>query len=69
MRAAFRRRKSYQADGLDYVVEFSNDLTTWNVASSTPNLVADDGSMEMVETAFPPSATGTSFVRIRVVNQ
>jgi hypothetical protein len=69
IRAAFRRRKSYQTDGLDYVVEFSNDLTTWNVASTSPNWVADEGSMEMVETAFPPSATGTSFVRIRVVNQ
>ncbi|MEQ1751619.1 MAG: hypothetical protein ABL974_19510, partial [Prosthecobacter sp.] len=68
MRAIFQRRKDHQAAGLDYIVEFSSNLTEWQPSTDTPEVLSDDGQIEQAAVPFPPKAPGEAgqFFRIRI---
>lgn len=63
--AVFIRRKDRIAAGLVYTVEFSPDLTTWTPVSTTPTVLADDGTNEVVSVPMPP-LDARHFFRVRV---
>ncbi|MFN0075008.1 MAG: beta strand repeat-containing protein [Prosthecobacter sp.] len=63
--AIFVRRKDYLTAGLTYTVEFSPDLTTWTPASTTPDVLADDGIHQVVSVPMPTGQT-RHFFRIVV---
>jgi len=63
--AVFGRRVSYLTDGLDYEVEFSEDLAQWIPASSliplpSPTQVATNGVIEVIRLTFPPQIPTTN---------
>ncbi|MEQ1748723.1 MAG: cadherin-like beta sandwich domain-containing protein [Prosthecobacter sp.] len=63
--AVFIRRKDRIAAGLVYTVEFSPDLTTWTPSSTTPTILADDGTHEVVSVSMPALQT-RHFFRVKV---
>jgi hypothetical protein len=56
--AAFGRRKDYVALGLTYTVLFSSDLGTWTASPAEPNVIADDGEIEIVTIPYPAQIDG-----------
>jgi hypothetical protein len=71
MSAVFARRANYQAVGLAYTVEFSPDLSTWQLSASIPMVLASDSEMQVVSVPFPPPpVTGkpSKFFRVRISN-
>ncbi|MCE9611554.1 MAG: cadherin-like beta sandwich domain-containing protein [Chthoniobacter sp.] len=52
-RAMFGRRKDYVTAGLTYTIQFSGDLITWDNNTSTPIVIADDGTIEAVTVRYP----------------
>ncbi len=53
MRAVFDRRKDHAVVGLDYMVEFSSNLTEWPPSSAIPEVIADERVLEKVGLPFP----------------
>ncbi|MCS6244267.1 MAG: M36 family metallopeptidase [Opitutus sp.] len=69
--ALFGRRKDAGTVGLTYAVEFSENLTVWNVSTNTPTVIAQDSEIEAVTVPLP-SAVSTPpkvFFRVRVTGQ
>ena len=64
----FGRRKEHAAAGLVYVPQFSANLETWVDADAAPVILADDGEMEIVSVAAPPTIDGqpVRFFRVGV---
>ena len=71
MRAVFRRRKDHLTAGIDYIVEFSSNLSEWTPSSEIPAFVADEGDVERVSLQFPimPNGQPGRFFRVRVEQQ
>jgi hypothetical protein len=67
-RAVFSRRKDFATAGISYTAEFSADLMTWKASSSTPSVLADDGTTQVVSVPYPFFVNGkkATFFRIRV---
>lgn len=67
-RAVFSRRKDFATAGLSYIAEFSADLATWKASSSTPSILADDGTTQVVSVPYPFFVNGkkATFFRVRV---
>jgi Putative Ig domain len=62
----FGRRKNA---GLSCIVEFSNDLTSWEPATTYPSVVASDDMIEALEVPFPAQLSNgmtPRFSRVRV---
>ena len=51
--ALFGRRKDYVAAGLTYTVQFTTDFVTWTDSAATPNVLADDGTLQAVTVPYP----------------
>jgi hypothetical protein len=70
-RAAFSRRKDYAAWGISYAVEFSGDLITWKTSTSTPTVLADDGTAQAVYVPYMTFVNGkkATFFRVKVQTQ
>jgi hypothetical protein len=70
-RAAFSRRKDYAAMGISYAVEFSGDLITWRASTSTPTVLADDGTVQAVYVPYMTFVNGkkATFFRVKVQTQ
>jgi hypothetical protein len=68
LQGMFGRRKEHTAAGLVYRPQFSADLQTWIDADAMPVILADDGEMEIVSVAAPPSINGqpARFFRVGV---
>jgi len=66
--AVFARRKDFAAAGLTYTVEFSGDLATWMDSTSTPSVLADDGTIQVVSVPYPFFVNGkkATFFRVKV---
>ena len=66
--AVFARRKDFAAAGLTYIVEFSGDLATWMASTSTPLVLADDGTIQVVSVPYPFFVNGkkATFFRVKV---
>jgi hypothetical protein len=64
----FARRKDFAAAGLTYTVEFSGDLATWMDSTSTPSVLADDGTIQVVSVPYPFFVNGkkATFFRVKV---
>ena len=67
--AVFSRRKNFAAAGLSYTVEFSADLATWKTSTSTPKVLADDGTIQVVSVPYPFFVNGKKAAYFRVVVQ
>ncbi len=63
--AVFMRRKDRVAAGIAYTVEFSPDLSIWTVATTTPTVLAEDGTNEVVSVPMPAAQT-RHFFRVKV---
>ena len=57
-RALYVRRKDFAAVGLTYIQRFSTDLATWQNSGAAPQVLADDGSNEVVSIPFPTGDGG-----------
>ena len=68
MRAVFRRRKDHLTAGIDYIVEFSSNLSDWTPSSEIPAFIADEGDVERVKLPFPILQNGQPgrFFRVRI---
>ena len=65
--ALFARRKNFSAVSINYTVQFSADLAGWTDSTATPDVLADNGTMQIVSMPFPILATGQArFFRVRV---
>ena len=66
--AVFARRKDFAAAGLTYTVEFSGDLAIWMDSTSTPSVLADDGTIQVVSVPYPFLVNGkkATFFRVKV---
>ena len=51
--AVFGRRADYVAAGLTYTVQFSAELGTWTDGTTTPTVIATDGTIDAVRVPFP----------------
>lgn len=56
--AEWVRRKDYAAAGLVYTVQFSADLVTWESDATSPNVLADDGTNQVVGLSYPILTSG-----------
>lgn len=67
-KAVFCRRKDHATAGLIYTVQFSPDLVTWQDNTSTPTVIADDGTIEAVTVPYPFFINGKKarFFRVQV---
>ena len=65
-RAVFARRKDFAAAGLSYSVEFSGDLTTYKASTSTPSVLADNGTIQVVSVPYPFFVNGKKATYFRV---
>ena len=65
-RALFVRRKDFTTAGLTYAVQFSSDLSGWQISTDTPAVLADDGTNQVVSVTFPAGFTAGGFFRVRV---
>ncbi len=70
-RAVFSRRKDFDALGISYAVEFSGDLITWGTSTSTPTVLADDGTVQAVYVPYMTFVNGkkATFFRVKVQTQ
>ena len=70
-RAAFSRRKDFDTLGISYAVEFSGDLITWGASTSTPTVLADDGTVQAVYVPYMTFVNGkkATFFRVKVQTQ
>jgi hypothetical protein len=68
LQGMFGRRKEHAAAALVYRPQFSADLQRWIDADATPVKLADDGEMEIVSVAAPPTIDGrpARFFRVGV---
>jgi hypothetical protein len=68
VRALYVRRNDYVLAGLTYVVEFSANLTSWSASVTTPTVLADDGTDQIMSVPYPPFVGGeeTRFFRVMV---
>lgn len=66
--ALFVRRTDHAASGITYTVSFSGDLGTWEAAATSPTVLADDGSYQIVRLAFPTLVGGLEarFFRVSI---
>lgn len=67
-RAVFSRRIDFAAARLKYTVEFSANLSTWQAATATPAVLANDGEIQVVSVPYP-FAVGNrkaTYFRVRV---
>ncbi|MCX6854665.1 MAG: cadherin domain-containing protein [Verrucomicrobia bacterium] len=62
-RAEFVRRKDAGDSGLNYTLQFSADLVTWTNDTREPDVLADDGTNEVVCLSYP---MGAKFFRVSV---
>jgi hypothetical protein len=69
--ALFDRRKDAATVGLTYVVEFSDDLSSWTPGTAVPSVVASDSEIEAVIVPIPQPVTNppAKFFRVRVTAQ
>lgn len=67
MQAQFMRRKNAAALGLGYTVEFSADLTFWEVSTAEPAVLAEGTDMEVAGVQFPATVNGAPARFFRVV--
>ena len=58
IRAIFVRRKDYLASGLTYTPQFSATLTSWDASLAVPNVLADDGTWQIVSVSYPSVVGG-----------
>jgi len=65
-RAVYSRRKDFAAAGLSYSVEFSADLATYKASTSTPSVLADDGTTQVVSVPYLFSVNGKKATYFRV---
>ena len=67
-RALFIRRKDYQSLGLTYTPQFSANLMTWQDSTTTPAVLADDGSYQVVSVPYPIFIAGkkAQFFRLSI---
>ena len=70
-RAVFSRRKDFDTLGISYAVEFSGDLITWGASTSTPTVLADDGTVQAVYVPYMTFVNGkkATFFRVKVQTQ
>lgn len=54
IRAVFVRRKDAAALGITYTVQFTSDFTVWEAATSTPVVLAENATHEVVSVSYPP---------------
>lgn len=69
MKVLFMRRVSHAADGLTYFVEFSADLSGWEIPASSPAVLLPDGSYELASVNYPfflSDGRKARFFRVRV---
>jgi hypothetical protein len=69
--AVYIRRKDYLLSGLVYLPEFTADLSNWQVITTTPTILADNGIYQVVAIPYPVLATGktANIFRIRITKQ
>ena len=67
-RFVFIRRKDYQAAGLIYTPQFSADLETWRSSTAVPEILADDGTHQVVSVPYIRFINGrkAQFARLMV---
>ena len=67
-RAVFVRRKDLTAAGLTYTPQFSVSMSTWQDSTTTPTVLADDGTYQIVSVPYTVSIAGRKarFFRISV---
>ena len=69
--ARFVRLKEHLANGVTYTIEFSSDLSVWEISSASPTVISDDGGdYEVVEVDSPDLVNGgiPTFFRLGVSN-
>jgi hypothetical protein len=65
--ATFVRRKDHAAADLTYTVRFSTTLATWTDNTTTPEVLADDGTHQVVRVPYPyPANQARKFFRVVV---
>ena len=69
-RMLFIRRKDYEQSRLSYLPQFSRNLRSWSNATTPINVVADDGTYQVMEVRFPVFIGGlrsnSKFSRLKV---
>ena len=66
-RVFFIRRKTAYTSDLTYVVQFSNNGTTWVTTAASPSVLADDGIYELVAVSYPLTTGGKKTRAFQVV--
>ncbi len=66
--ALWVRRKDYLLSGITYTPQFTSDMSTWVPSTATPNVLADDGTNQIVCVPYPAtdSTHGAWFFRMNV---
>ena len=66
--AVFLRRKDHVAAGLTYAVQTSHNLSQWLTSAVAPQVIGNDGDMEIVRVQIPAPAEGETnqFMRVNV---
>jgi hypothetical protein len=67
-RFVFIRRKDHEAAGLIYTPQFSADLVTWRSSTAVPEILADDGTHQVVSVPYIRFINGrkAQFARLMV---
>ena len=67
-RFVFIRRKDHEAAGLIYTPQFSADLATWRSSTAVPEILADDGTHQVVSVPYIRFINGrkAQFARLMV---
>ena len=65
----FRYQRPANRPDLDYLVETSSDLTTWNSASLVQNRIAQTSGMETWEIVIPETDPQPRFMRVKVTSR
>jgi hypothetical protein len=63
----FTYQRNNAAYDLTYVVERSQDLTTWTTVTPSTTVLSDDGFTSLLQAAFPRGAATKLLLRLRVV--
>jgi hypothetical protein len=68
IRAVFVRRKDHAAAGLTFIPQFSATLATWHDSTTEPDVLADNGTWQIVSVPYPALAGGQvpHYFRVRV---
>jgi surface-anchored protein len=68
--AVFLRRKDRIAARLEYAVETSSNLSAWQTLTATPEVIGNEGEMEIVRVPIPAPGVGETgqFMRVNVTS-